>query len=211
MPIRIPTQSPLPNSGWIGIAPRSEQSPDLAIVYVTKSLESTLAFIDLLAHSQGRLVLDLVICDVGKADVSELLFANRPNILYVRCANAAYSVAANHGLSLVTTNVVGFFAAQTLIESEALHRLFSSLSDQKGIIGPQLRYTDGRLKAAGGIVNSRKGAYGYGHLDSQPDHPRYKFARQVDFCPGGYLIKREILHELCRIQRKIPDLRDGTH
>ena len=97
---------------------------------------------------------------------------------------------------MITTNVVGFFAAETLIETEALHRLFSSSSDQKGIIGPQLRYTDGRLKAAGGIVNSRKGAYGYGHLDLQPDHPRYKFARQVDFCPDGYLIKLEILHEL---------------
>jgi glycosyltransferase involved in cell wall biosynthesis len=166
-------------------------------VLVTKSLESTLAFVDSLAHCQGRLALDLIICDVGKGDVTELLFAKRPNFLYIRCKpDAAYSNAANQSLPSISTNVVGFFEAEALIQSEAPQHLLSSLTDQKGIVGPQVLYLDGRLNAAGGIIKYRKGAYGYGHLDPQPNHPRYKFARQVDFCPAGYLIKRDILHEL---------------
>ena len=164
---------------------------------VTKSLESTLAFVDSLANCQGRLALDLIICDIGKGDVTGLLFTNRPKFLYIRCeTDAAYSVAANQSLPFISTNVVGFFEAEALIQSEAPQRLLSSLTDQKGIVGPQVLYPDGRLKAAGGIIKYGKGAHGYGHLDPQPDHPRYKFARQVDFCPAGYLIKRDILHEL---------------
>ena len=164
---------------------------------VTKSLESTLAFVDSLAHCQGRLALDLIICDVGKGDVTGLLFANRPNFLYIRCEpDAAYSKAANQSLCSISTNVVGFFEAEALIQGEAPQHLLSSLTDQKGIVGPQVLFPDGRLKAAGGIVEYRKGAYGYGHLEPQPDHPRYKFARQVDFCPAGYLIRKDILDEL---------------
>ena len=182
---------------WVSVAPLAGRSADITIVLVTKSLESTLVFVDSLANCQGRLGLDLIICDIGKGDVTGLLFTNRPNFLYIRCeTDAAYSVAANQSLPFISTNVVGFFEAEALIQSESPQRLLSSLTDQKGIVGPQVLYPDGRLKAAGGIIKYRKGAYGYGHLDPQPDHPRYKFARQVDFCPVGYLIKRDILHEL---------------
>jgi glycosyltransferase involved in cell wall biosynthesis len=182
---------------WVSVAPLAARSADITIVLVTKSLESTLAFVDSLANCQGRLGLDLIICDIGKGDVTGLLFTNRPNFLYIRCeTDAAYSVAANQSLPFISTNVVGFFEAEVLIQSEAPQRLLSSLTDQKGIVGPQVLYPDGRLKAAGGIIKYRKGAHGYGDLDPQPDHPRYKFARQVDFCPAGYLIKRDILHEL---------------
>ena len=182
---------------WVSVAPLAGRSADITIVLVTKSLESTLAFVDSLAHSQGRLALDLIICDVGKDDVTGLLFASRRNFLYIRCEpDAAYSNAANQSLSSISTSVVGFFEAETLIQGEALQHLLSSVTDQKGIVGPQVLYPNGRLKAAGGIIKSRKAAYGYGHLDPQPDHPRYKFARQVDFCPAGYLIKRDIIREL---------------
>src|SRR5262245_14821871 len=196
--ISTPTPPSLPaRSKWVSVAPLAGRSPDLTIVLVTKSLESTLAFVDSLAHCQCRLALNLIICDVGKGDFARLVLANRPNFLYFRCEpDAAYSKAANQSLSSVTTNVVGFFEADTLIQGEALEHLLSSLSDQKGIVGPQVLYPDGRLKAAGGIVTYGKAAYGYGDLDPQPDHPRYKFARQVDFFPAGYLIRRDIIREL---------------
>jgi O-antigen biosynthesis protein len=189
--------SPPAKSKWVSVSALAGRASDLTIILVTKSLESTLAFIDSLARCQGRLAVDLIICDVGKYDVTELLFANRPNFLYIRCEpDAAYSHAANRSLRAISTNVVGFFEAEALIQSGALQSLVSSLSDREGIVGPQILYLDGRLKAAGGVVEYGKGAYGYGHLDPQPDHPRYKFARQVDFCPTGYLIKKDILDQL---------------
>jgi O-antigen biosynthesis protein len=197
--IRTPTPPSLQaRSKWVSVAPpRAGRSPNITIVLVTKSFESTLVFLDSLAPCQGRLALDLIICDVGEGDFCRRLFANRPNFLYIRCEpNATYSKAANQSLSSISTNVVGFFEAETLIQGEALQDLLSGLTDQKGIVGPQVLYPDGRLKAAGGIVTYRKAAYGYGHLDPQPDHPRYKFARQVDFCPAGYLINRDIIREL---------------
>jgi GT2 family glycosyltransferase len=194
--IGTPTSPLWARSKLVSIAPLAGRPPDITIVLVTKSLESTLTFVDSLANCQGRLALDLIICDVGKGDFSRLLFANHPNFLYIRCEpDAAYSKAANQSLSLISTDVVGFFEAETLIQGEALQQLLSSLADQKGIVGPQVLYPDGRIKAAGGIVTDRA-AYGYGHLDPQPDHPRYKFARQVDFCPAGYLVKRDIILEL---------------
>ena len=194
---QISTPTPLSPPKWVSVAPLAGRSPDITIVLVTKSVGSTLAFVDSLTRCRDRLALDLIICDVGKDDFTRLLFANRPNCLYIRCEpDAAYSNAANQSLSSISTNVVGFFEAETLIQGEALQHLLSSLSNQKGIVGPQVLYPDGRLKAAGGIVTYRKAPYGYGHLDPQPDHPRYKFARQVDFCLAGYLIKRDIILEL---------------
>src|SRR5262245_65846 len=202
LPTRSQSSTPTPlsppgRSNWVSVAPLAGGSPEITIVLVTKSVESTLAFVDSLAHCQERLALNLIICDVGKDDFTGLLFANRPNCLYIRCEpDAAYSNVANQTLPSIRTNVVGFFEAETLIHGEALQHLLSSLTDQKGIVGPQVLYPDGRLKAAGGIITYRKAPYGYGHLDPQPDHPRYKFARQVDFCPAGYLIKRDIILEL---------------
>jgi GT2 family glycosyltransferase len=195
--ISMPTPSSLPPiSECISLAPLAGRSPDITIVLVTKSFGSTLAFVNSLARCQGRLALDLILCDLGKGDFTRRLFANRPDCLYIRCEpDEAYSKAANQSLAWVSTNVVGFFEAETLIQGEALQQLLSSLADQKGIVGPQVLYPDGRIKAAGGIVTDRA-AYGYGHLDPQPDHPRYKFARQVDFCPAGYLVKRDIILEL---------------
>src|SRR5262249_31453846 len=196
--ISMPAPLSLPGrSEEVGVARVAGRSLDVTIVLVTKSVESTLAFVHSLAHCQDRLALDLIICDIGKGDFTGLLFANRPNCLYIRCEpDTPYSNAANQSLSSISTNVVGFFEAETLIHGEALQHLLSSLTDQKGIAGPQVLYLDGRLKAAGGIVTYRKAAYGYGDLGPQPDHPRYKFARQVDFCPAGYLIKRDIILKL---------------
>src|SRR5262249_2995923 len=197
---QISTPAPLSLPGRskeVSVAPLAGRSLDVTIVLVTKSVESTLAFVHSLAHCQDRLALDLIICDIGKGDFTGLLFANRPNCLYIRCEpDTPYSNAANQSLSSISTNVVGFFEAETLIHGEALQHLLRSLTDQKGIAGPQVLYLDGRLKAAGGIVTYRKAVYGYGDLDPQPDHPRYKFARQVDFCPAGYLIKRDIILKL---------------
>src|SRR5262249_40847395 len=193
--ISMPT--PLSPPKWVSVAPLAGRSPDITIVLVTKSLDSTLAFVDSLTRCRDRLALDLIICDVGKNDFTRLLFANRPNCLYIRCEpDAAYSNAANKSLSSISTNVVGFFEAETLIQGEALKHLLSSLSNQKGIVGPQVLYHDSRLKAAGGVEKYRKSQYGYGHRDPQPDLPRYKFARQVYFCLAGYLIKRDIILEL---------------
>src|SRR5262249_13481132 len=100
---QISTPTPLSLPKWVSVAPLAGRSPDITIVLVTKSLESTLAFVDSLAHCQDRLA--LIICDVGKGDFAELLFANRPNCLYIRCEpDTPYSNAANQSLSSISTN-----------------------------------------------------------------------------------------------------------
>jgi O-antigen biosynthesis protein len=197
--IRVPTSTAaLPGSGTlVNIAPLAGQPPHITIVIVAKSFEDTRSLIESLTQAAGLLALEFVICDIGKTDVTGLFYANQRNVSYIRCNHdASYSIAANRSLSYINAGVIGFFEAETRIEREALQYLFASLTDQNGIVGPQVVCADGRLKAAGGIVNSREAPHGYGHLDPQPDHPRYKFAREVDFCPEAYLIKRDIFRKL---------------
>jgi len=194
-PITVSRSAPaLPASARpANIAPLPGQPPDITIIVVARCFEDTRFS---LTRAAGPLALEFIICDIGKTDVTGP-YANRPNVSYIRCEHdAAYSVAVNRSLSYINASVVGLFEAGTRPAGEALQQLFTSLTDHKGIVGPQVVYPDGRLKAAGGIVNFRNVPECYGHLDSQPNHPRYKFARQVDFCPEAYLIKRDIFHKL---------------
>ena len=68
--------------------------------------------------------------------------------------------------------------------------------ERSGFLVVQILYLYGRLK--GGRRRRRDTGRGVWLRPPrcQPDHPRYKFARQVDFCPTGYLIKKDILDQL---------------
>src|SRR5262249_18375351 len=56
-----------------------------------------------------------------------------------------------------------------------------------GLAGAKLIYPDGRLQEAGGIIWRDASGWNYGNGDD-PDHPRFNFVREVDYCSGACII-----------------------
>jgi len=92
------------------------------------------------------------------------------------------------------TPIVGFFDQKILVEPDAIRQLLKGMSDSVALIGPQALYSDRRLCAAGGIIDGDT-VYGFGRFD-EPTRPMYIYARNVDFCPNAYLVRRELFANL---------------
>ena len=77
----------------------------------------------------------------------------------------------------------------------ALVRTFQE-SPGTGLAGAKAVDSGGRLLEAGAVLWRDGSAWAYGKLD-QVDHPRYNFAREVDYCSAGcVMIRRALFLEL---------------
>ncbi|WP_425480641.1 glycosyltransferase family 2 protein [Arenimonas daejeonensis] len=74
---------------------------------------------------------------------------------------------------------------------DALLATFETHPDT-GLAGSKLVYPDGRLQEAGGIVFTDGTCWNYGRFED-PDHPRYNFVREVDYCSGAAIALRRDL------------------
>ena len=89
-----------------------------------------------------------------------------------------------------------FLNNDTLVTSgwlEALRRTFDDIPGT-GLAGAKLLYPDGRLQEAGGVIWHDASGWNYGKFDD-PDHPKYNFAREVDYCSGACLMVRRALFQ----------------
>ena len=78
---------------------------------------------------------------------------------------------------------------------EALTRTFEEVPNA-GYVGAKLIYPDGRLQEAGSVIWQDASGWNYGKFDN-PDHPRYNYARQVDYCSGAcIMVSSALFHKL---------------
>jgi GT2 family glycosyltransferase len=191
-----PPDPVLPVRHWQMPAPLADKPVRLAIIIVASDgIDFTLALIDSIAKAQDNIALEIIICDLGIGDITPLLWSATDNIRCIRChPSLTYAAAANIAVKQATTPIIGFFDQKILVEPGAIRELLKGMSDSVALIGPQALYRDRRLCAAGGIFACNS-VCGFGRFD-EPTRPIYMCARDVDFCPHAYLVRRELLANL---------------
>jgi O-antigen biosynthesis protein len=188
---------PLPSFGWRMPKPAAEGQARLAVVVVARDrILNTLALIDSLATAQGEgeqeVAMELVLADNGSADISGELFRTLPGIRYQRTeATVPFATAANAAIQATSAEVL-VFPEQTLRVGQDYLRQCLMGTGHNSLIGPQLRNWDGFLDAAGGVASVNGGLRGYGAGQSG-DEPAFLYARAVDYCPGAFSVRRNIL------------------
>lgn len=189
----VPTDPVLPQAGWQMPVVRDEITPALSIIVAADTASSALALINSIAATQDGVALQVIICDRGSSDVTGVLLGRCPQISYIRCeSDLGYGAAVNRAIGLARAPLIGFFHQRTLLTPGALRSLVDGMKEEIAIIGPKVIYSDGRICAAGGIVDRDDGVYGFGRF-GDPLKPSYLHSRVVDFCPDGYVVRGALL------------------
>jgi putative sugar O-methyltransferase len=183
----------LPIANWAMPLP-DERPPVVSIVVVVcDGLASTLALIDSLTRAKGDLPVELIVVDRGSSDITRRVIANIPGIVLLAVPRATtFAEAANPAVARASAPAILFVEQETLLTESSLPALLRGLAQRGGMVGPQVRYGDGRLKAAGGMMGADIGPFWLGRL-ANPNEPRFFYARPVCFCPGGFVIAKATL------------------
>ncbi len=140
---------------------------------------------------------EVIVVDDGSTDATpELLGRIEGLVLLHNDVNLGFIGSCNHGAAAARGEFLVFLNNDTLVTAgwlQALRRTFDDIPGT-GLAGAMLLYPDGRLQEAGGVIWRDASGWNYGKFDD-PDHPRYNFAREVDYCSGACLMVRRAAFE----------------
>ena len=181
---------PLPTGHWL----RVERPPDFVarvsvIVVANQDVLTTLRLLDSLARDSADVSYEVVLVDRGSHDVTGQALRQRADVVYLKVPNGvSYVEAARAGVERAHAGRLVFLEAES-VAGEGLLRVLLDALDNAAMAGPQVRYPNGLLRAAGArLTPGLKDPY-VGHLDV-PHHPRYQMVSPTDFCPGAFALVR---------------------
>ena len=142
---------------------------------------------------------ELIVVDDGSSDDTGRLLQQTLGIRVItNTAARGAGTARNQGAETALSDLVVFLAPDVVPLTGWVPALASTLDRDPriGAVGAHLRYTDGRLQEAGGIVWRDGTAWSYGRGDDSYQ-PAYAHVRDVDFCSAAcLLVRRSVFAEL---------------
>ncbi|MBF6025653.1 glycosyltransferase [Lysobacter niastensis] len=175
-------------------------SPRASIVIpVYNQFGHTLACLRAIAAHPPQASIELIVVDDGSSDATETSLRQIEGLRYHRRAtNGGFIAACNDGASLSRGEYLVFLNNDTVPQPGWLDTLLATFDRHPGtgLAGSQLVYPDGRMQEAGGIVFADANGNNYGRFGA-PDHPRYSFVREADYCSGAAIaIPRDLFAKL---------------
>ncbi len=169
------------------------------VIPVYGQLAQTLRCLRALAEHPAAAGTEVIVVDDGSTDATPQRLSSVPGLRYHRRErNGGFIAACNDGAALARGEFVAFLNNDTVPQPgwlDALLAVFDAVPDA-GLAGAQLRYPDGRLQEAGGVVFSDGSAWNYGRHES-PDDPRYAYLRDADYASGAAIaLPRALFHSL---------------
>jgi glycosyltransferase involved in cell wall biosynthesis len=127
----------LPMGGWRMPRPLDGNSPQLSVIIVASNIiDSTLALIDSVTDAQINMALEIIICDLGRGDITPLLWKTADNIICIRCdPSLTYAAAANMGIKAARASIIGFFDQKALREPNTIAELLEAMTDSEVAFG----------------------------------------------------------------------------
>ncbi|MGC8781289.1 MAG: glycosyltransferase family 2 protein, partial [Anaerolineae bacterium] len=145
--------------------PSSDRStPDLSVIIVSwnvrdllrECLKSVVSDQSSIAtqpqHDVSQLTIEVIVVDNASTDGSAAMVAAEfPQVrLIANAENRGFSGGNNQGIALARGRYILFLNPDTVVLADALRKMAAYLDahDDVGVVGPQLRYGDGRLQSS---------------------------------------------------------------
>src|SRR5271157_383155 len=152
-----------------------------------------------IAQSTAGLSFEVIVVDDGSTEETSEMLGQVEGLIQLRNdVNLGFIGSCNRGAAAARGEFLVFLNNDTQVTPgwlEALRRTFHDIPGT-GLAGAKLLYPDGRLQEAGGMIWRDASGSNYGKFDD-PDHPRYNFAREVDYCSGACVMIPRALFERC--------------
>lgn len=175
------------------------------VIPVYNHFAHTLGCLRAIAAHPPAAAIEIVVVDDGSSDDTPNCLAQVAGLRYHRRAeNGGFIAACNDGAALARGEFLVFLNNDTLPQPGWLDRLLETFDAHPGtgLVGAQLVYPDGRLQEAGGRVFADGNASNRGRFES-PNHPRYAFLSEVDYCSGAAIaVPRRLFEQLGGFDRR---------
>lgn len=164
-------------------------NPDVSIIIpVYGQLPFVLGCLDSLSRQVSRFSVEILIADDASPEAAETARLKAiPWIRYCRnAANAGFLDNCNEAATTARGRFLVFLNSDTRVAPGWLDELIGSfaLFSKAGLVGSSLFHGNGNLQEAGAILWRDGSAWNYGYGD-EPNHPKYCFARKVDYASGA--------------------------
>jgi len=126
-------------------------APDLSVIIVSWNVRDLLRAC-LRSVLASQLPLEVIVVDNASADGTAAMVAQEfPQVrLIANAENRGFTAGNNQGIALAQGRYVFFLNPDTVVVGDALRTMIAYLDahDDVGVVGPQLRYGDGRLQSS---------------------------------------------------------------
>jgi GT2 family glycosyltransferase/glycosyltransferase involved in cell wall biosynthesis len=157
------------------------------VIPVFNQLAHTLRCLRALAEHPPHAGCEVIVVDDGSTDGTPQALSAIAGLRYHRRAeNGGFIAACNDGAGIAHGEYLVFLNNDTIPQPGWLDALLEPFASQPdtGLVGAQLRYPDGRLQEAGGVVFSDGNAWNYGRYGN-PDDCRFAYLRDADYVSGA--------------------------
>lgn len=174
------------------------QTPQVTIIMVTHGCRDIIAeaLAILSVHTDPHY--ELIIVDSASPDgTANWIESNTCGAQLIRSAiNIGYGAGSNLGAERARASLLLFMNPDVFVLPGWLSPLVNAMSlPMVGVAGPQLRYPNGVLQAAGSLVFRTGATARYGDGDPNPDAPAYRYSRVADYVSGACLLVQRRLFE----------------
>ena len=168
------------------------------IVAVCNRYWSTLACFGAIKTAQAGADFEVIVIDDCSSDKTSRILSGVPGLVTLRNdKRLGLSGSFNIGAGAAKGEYLVCLDQDTLVSKGWLGSLAQTFRDfpDAGLAGAKLVRPDGRLKEAGASLWRDASAWAYGESDDA-GHPWYNFAREVDYCTGGFMVPRALFLDL---------------
>lgn len=169
------------------------------VIPVYNHCMDTFACLDSIARHAGPTPFEVIVVDDCSSDMTPEMLARVQGLVVVRNEeNQGFIGSCNRGAAAARGKYLLFLNNDTEVTPGWVEALVQTFRDfpGTGIAGGKLVYPDGRLQEAGGVIWRDASGWNYGKFE-KPDHPRYNYAREADYCSGACLmIPQELFQSL---------------